>query len=120
MYLIFLQLYAAYCLCDTAFQSPYIYENKIRIIDGVYNPQWYISLTAHSLIHAGAVGLITHSFLLASVMLVAHWLGEFAKAEGYLKQLPHHIIQILILTFIGFYFTGYLNFSSIHYASGCV
>jgi hypothetical protein len=44
---------------------------------------WWHWLTAHALIHAGAVWLVTGSPLLALCEFVAHWLIDFAKCENW-------------------------------------
>ncbi|BCX49536.1 hypothetical protein HAHE_34440 [Haloferula helveola] len=44
---------------------------------------WIYALGAHSLIHAGAVWLITGSVALGLLEFVLHWVIDFAKCEGW-------------------------------------
>lgn len=44
---------------------------------------WVYCLTAHALIHAGAVWLVTGSIVYALTELVLHWVIDFAKNEGW-------------------------------------
>ncbi|BCU75423.1 DUF3307 domain-containing protein [Luteolibacter sp. LG18] len=70
---------------------------------------WIHALTAHSLVHAGAVWLVTGSVLLALVELVLHWIIDFAKCEGWTgftaDQLLHVLCKIGYATVIA---TGYV------------
>ncbi len=43
---------------------------------------WAHCLTAHSLMHAGAVWAITGSFIIGLIELVLHWIIDFIKCEG--------------------------------------
>jgi hypothetical protein len=43
---------------------------------------WFYWLTAHALIHGGAVFLATQSLFLGLLETVVHWLIDFAKCEG--------------------------------------
>ncbi len=45
-------------------------------------PRWYYWLSAHSLVHAGLVYLITGSLLFGLIELAIHWLTDFMKCEG--------------------------------------
>jgi hypothetical protein len=47
-----------------------------------YQPTWYYWLSAHALIHGGAVGLITGFWLLGLAETVAHWIVDFGKCEN--------------------------------------
>jgi hypothetical protein len=44
---------------------------------------WYYWLTAHALIHGGAVSLITGSIWLGLAETVLHWVIDFAKCENW-------------------------------------
>jgi hypothetical protein len=43
---------------------------------------WYQCLTAHALIHAGGVYVVTQSAALALSELLAHWFIDFGKSSG--------------------------------------
>jgi hypothetical protein len=44
---------------------------------------WYYWLSAHTLVHGGAVFLITGSLTLGVLETVVHWLIDFGKCEGW-------------------------------------
>ncbi len=46
-------------------------------------PCWPYWLTAHALIHGGAVALVTGQALLGVLETVFHWAIDFAKCEGW-------------------------------------
>lgn len=46
---------------------------------------WYYWLTAHALIHGGAVFLITQSLFLGIAETVIHWFIDFAKCEKWIN-----------------------------------
>lgn len=57
---------------------------------------WIEVLSAHSLIHAGAVTLATGSILLGLLEFVAHWLIDYAKCEdkfGFHTDQALHILS---------------------------
>lgn len=45
---------------------------------------WFHALTAHSLIQAGIVWLISGSAVLAVIELVVHWITDFIRCEGWI------------------------------------
>jgi hypothetical protein len=87
-------LIAAHALCDYPLQGDFIAKHKARHIfkqiwsNGesetvlMRNPMWMHCLGAHSLIHGGAVFLITGSLILGVCEVVMHALIDFAKCEG--------------------------------------
>jgi hypothetical protein len=94
---VFLALLIAHALCDHPLQGQFLALHKNRH----YRPQntdlppntlWLYCLSAHSLIHAGGVWLVTGSYLLAIVELTLHWLIDFLKEE---KIISLHIDQLL-------------------------
>ena len=44
---------------------------------------WFYWLSAHALIHGGAVFFVTGSLFLGTLETVVHWLIDFAKCEGW-------------------------------------
>ena len=58
---------------------------------------WYYWLTAHSLMHGGAVTLITQSIWLGLAETACHWFLDFAKCEGWIgitqDQLAHIVCK---------------------------
>lgn len=63
-------------------------------------PNWYYWLTAHALIHGGAVWLITESVWLGLIECVLHGFIDFAKCEDWTNI---HADQILHLLCKGIY-----------------
>ncbi len=67
---------------------------------------WIHALTAHSLIQAGAVWLITGSLTLGLVEMVLHWLIDFAKCEKWtnftVDQFLHLVCKAVYAALIGF------------------
>lgn len=53
---------------------------------------WYYWLTAHALMHGGAVALVTGSALLGVAETAAHWLIDFGKCERWFSI---HVDQAL-------------------------
>lgn len=87
-WVIFFALVCGHAVADFALQGEYIALHKSRHYrpsDGKKREpgEWIYVLSAHSLIHAAAVWLITGSVVLALIELVLHWLTDFAKCEGW-------------------------------------
>ena len=87
---LFFKLCIGHALADFALQRDFIARGKNRHAPLVnvpvgQTPQavWPHILTAHALIHAGAVFVITGRADLAVAELVIHWLIDFAKCENW-------------------------------------
>jgi hypothetical protein len=82
--ILFFQLIIGHALCDYPLQGDFIGKFKSHKIaspvPGV-NIWWHL-LTAHSLIHAGAVWIVTGSAMFAVLELLAHWSIDFMKSHG--------------------------------------
>ena len=76
--------------------------------DVVDFPPWYIWLTAHSLIHGGAVFLVTGLVALGAVEVLLHGIIDFAKCEGLLSfrqdQILHVACKVAYCIFLWIYF----------------
>ncbi len=46
-------------------------------------PKWWYWLSAHALVHGGAVALITGNWWLGLAEFGIHWVIDFAKCEGW-------------------------------------
>lgn len=101
-------LLIGHALADYPLQGAFLARAKDRHSDSgaLFGEQkapkglWVHALTAHSLVHAGAVWLITSSVLLAAVELVLHWFIDFAKCE---RWTGFHLDQVLhVLCKIGY------------------
>jgi hypothetical protein len=93
-----LLLFAGHALCDYPLQGPFLSEakNQKKPIPGV---PWYQALTAHSLIHAGMVYLVTGVYVFAICEFVVHFWTDYAKSEQKLTfnqdQAIHYVFKIL-------------------------
>lgn len=79
--LLLIALLAAHALCDYPLQGDFLAKAKNRTapIPGV---PWWQALGAHSVIHGGAVALITGIWWLGVAEAVIHWLTDDAKCRG--------------------------------------
>lgn len=78
---VFALMVAAHALADYPLQGDFLAKakNHTAPIPGV---PWYQALTAHSAIHAGAVGVITGSLWLGLAEFVLHAATDYAKCDG--------------------------------------
>lgn len=73
-----LGLFGAHAIADYGLQSAYMAEKKVRAPD---NPDWFLALGAHALMHGSLVGVISMGFLLLTgseppvAMLIASTIG---------------------------------------------
>lgn len=104
--LIFLALAIGHALMDFPLQGKFLSVAKDRHADlsayfGHDAPSgvWIHALTAHSLIHAGAVWIVTGSATLTVMELVLHWLIDYAKCEGWTgfhtDQILHYVCKLI-------------------------
>lgn len=78
---LFAAFVVAHALCDFPLQGAYLAKQKSRrLADGF--GEWIVALSAHCVIHAGAVWLVSGSLLLGAVELILHGLIDTAKSEG--------------------------------------
>lgn len=76
-------LLVAHALADYPLQGDFLSKakNEKAPIPGV---PWWQAMTAHCLIHAGAVYLITGSMILAGLEFIVHFLTDRAKCFGWI------------------------------------
>lgn len=78
-------LFAAFVLghvlADFPLQSEYLATQKVRSTADSFQ-SWIVGLSAHCIIHAGAVWIITGSLVFAAAELVLHGLIDFGKGKG--------------------------------------
>ncbi len=87
---LFFALLIGHALADFPLQGEFIALGKNRhvpapmLADGDKPPKhlWVYLMTAHALIHAGFVWVITGSAILAVAELIIHWIIDAAKCEG--------------------------------------
>lgn len=83
----------SHALADFPLQGDYLAREKQRNTAGSMS-EWFIALTAHSLIHAGGVWLVTGSVTLAAIELLLHWLIDFGKGEGYYSYVADQSLHL--------------------------
>lgn len=91
---LFAAFVVAHALCDFPLQGAYLSKQKVRkLADGW--AEWFVALSAHCVIHAGAVWLVSGSLLLGVVELVLHGLIDTGKSEdkfGLIADQSLHLI----------------------------
>lgn len=87
---LFFWLLVGHALADYPLQGDFLARGKNRHLPAAYLPPgqvaqaiWPWCLTAHALIHAGAVAYFTGSVLVGVVELGLHWAIDFAKCESW-------------------------------------
>ena len=75
-------------------------HNHLQRQYGEEFPPWYYWLSAHALVHAGIVFLLTGSFLCALLEALCHWLIDYGKCE---KAFNLHVDQLLHVACKGVY-----------------
>src|ERR1035437_4259671 len=96
-------LVIGHSLADYPLQGEFISVAKNRHADAKYlfggnNPPpglWAQILSAHALIHAGAVWMITGSVALAAIEALLHWFIDFAKCEKWTSFTTDQILHVL-------------------------
>lgn len=83
----------SHALADFPLQGDYLARVKQRSKASSIS-EWLIALTAHSLIHAGGVWLVTGSVTLAVIELLLHWLIDLGKGEGYYGYVADQVLHL--------------------------
>lgn len=95
---IFGYLLAGHALCDYALQTDFIAQNKCPNNTKQIVP-WFYVMSAHCLIHAGAVALITGYGAFACVEFVTHFHLDITKCENKINihedQLAHIFCKLM-------------------------
>jgi len=90
---VFCALAVAHALADFPLQGDYLARQKTRATAGSIE-EWIVALTAHSLIHAGAVWLVTGSMILGAAELVLHALIDLGKGERKFGLVTDQILHL--------------------------
>lgn len=104
--LMFAAMIAAHAVCDYPLQGDFLAKAKNRFapLPGV---PWWQALGAHSIIHGGAVGLITGSWALGLCEAIAHAVIDDRKCSGRLTFNQDQFLHIgFKVLWIIMYFTG--------------
>ena len=86
---IFFWLLVGHALADFSLQSDAMANGKNRHYrttpppGAKYQATWFYWLTSHSLIHGGAVALVTGVWWLGVAETIVHWFIDFAKCENW-------------------------------------
>ena len=81
-------LLVGHAICDFTFQTDAMAKGKNRHNktepppNQKYMPCWPYWLSAHALIHAGSVALVTGSTVLGLAEFVIHWVTDFFKCDN--------------------------------------
>lgn len=95
-------------LADYPLQGDFLARAKNRK-DPVYGTPWYQALAAHSAIHAGFVGILTGSLLLAVCEFVAHCIIDDLKCNYKLSFNQDQALHILCKVLWVFLYLEYLR-----------
>ncbi|OVE78677.1 hypothetical protein BVY01_04770 [bacterium I07] len=105
------KLLFAHAMADFSLQTNAMAMGKNRNVDwegakqgGKRYAFWPYWLTAHALIHGGAVWVVTGNVLLGAVETLLHWLIDFAKCENWINihfdQALHLVTKIAYVWFL--------------------
>ena len=78
---LFAALVVVHALADFPLQGSYLALKKVRSQADNFS-EYIVALSAHSVIHAGAVWLVTGSLVLGMIELVLHAIIDSAKGNG--------------------------------------
>jgi len=96
-------LIVGHALADYSLQGDFLARAKNRTLPIPGFP-WWQALTAHAVIHAGTVGIITGNIALGLAELVAHWVTDDLKCRGKIglntDQAIHIICKIVWATIV--------------------
>ena len=102
IFLLSLAMIMGHALGDYPLQGGFLASCKNRNADSssffggapAPNGIWIHALTAHSLIQAGFVWLITGSVVVMLIELVIHWITDFARCEGWISYHTDQSIHV--------------------------
>jgi hypothetical protein len=75
-------LIVGHALADYPLQATWIATTKSHRDPHPSGYPWYQSLTAHSVIHGGFVGVITGMLWLGLLETTVHWIIDYFKSDG--------------------------------------
>lgn len=97
---LFFQLLIAHAVADFALQGDAMGAGKnrhhtIHTNTNSHFPSWHYWMSAHSLIHGGAVYIVTGSMMLGMIETVLHALIDFSKCEDWINMHADQALHIL-------------------------
>lgn len=90
---LFFAFVVAHALADFPLQGDYLARVKVRK-QAPSAQDWFIALTAHSIIQGGGVWLVTGSAVMGAVEVVLHWLIDFSKGEGRYGPMADQLLHL--------------------------
>ena len=87
--LLVLLLFGGHAVADYGLQSAYVAEHKVA---GPKNPDWFVTLGAHALIHAFLVAVVVLAVALLSAVPMERAAGV-ASALGWAELVVHFVID---------------------------
>lgn len=91
---VFLALAVVHALADFPLQGAYLVQQKNRhLADGWQ--QWLVALSAHCLIQAGGVWLITGSMMLGGIEFVLHAIIDTLRCDKRYGLLTDQVLHLL-------------------------
>lgn len=96
-------LVIGHAIADYPLQGEFlsVVKNRHASIDRFFPPgkvpkgMWIHALTAHSIIHAAPVWILTGSVSLAAAEIVLHWLIDYAKCEDWTGFTTDQCLHVL-------------------------
>lgn len=82
-----------HALADFPLQGDYIAKQKQRG-KADNTSTWIVALSAHAIIHAGGVWLISGSLILGYTELILHALIDIGKGEGEFGLIPDQLLHL--------------------------
>lgn len=106
-----LALAISHVIADFPLQGPFLSEAKNRHLQisqpvNTKSPKgmWAQAMSAHALIHCGAVWLVTGSVILGLMEFVFHWIIDHAKCENWIgfntDQFLHYCSKLIYVAMI--------------------
>ncbi|GAA5143948.1 hypothetical protein GCM10023213_33000 [Prosthecobacter algae] len=106
-----------HAVADFPLQGEYLATGKNRrFLIRLQDPSrpvsiWVVCMSAHCLIHAGAVWLITGSALLGMVEFVVHWGIDVAKCEGKTNFNQDQVLHVVCkMAYVAVAWAGWVTF----------
>lgn len=98
LFTMFFALIAAHAVCDMPLQGDFLSSLKRPDFAKQFGPRvWLLGIFLHSMIHGGAVLLITGSIWLAVAQVVAHYATDFSKVRGEITFMQDQLLHVLVM-----------------------
>ncbi len=91
---LFWKMLILHALCDYPLQNDFLAKGKNHK-QPIPEISWWICLTAHALIHSGAVGWITNNFYIGFAEFIIHWIIDYLKCDEKITFLQDQILHII-------------------------